>query len=630
MSTPESSARERAEEFLRDGGEFHLGPLVTEGSHPRSRQLSEAAHRDSAEGLAVLFDVDRDVVETYDRWSRSGQPEELRDLAVAALEGGGRLFFTGCGATGRLSIQLDSMWRAFWQHRRERRLANPPPDAWEDRAFSVMAGGDYALIKSVEGFEDFAPFGRRQIADLGVARGDLVFAITEGGETSFVIGTAWEGLDRGATVVFVYNNPDEVLRTHVTRSRQILEERRIRKVNLTTGPMAITGSTRMQATSIELLALLTVLEMTLRTVLSRAGADEPGIGPSSSVPGEMRQGLRVLHGELASERLRRDLARLVVVEEGVYRHAGRTSYFADALAVDVLTDTTERSPTFCTPAFRKWDDETASDSWAFLFTAAATTEEAWTRLLRRAPQTVEWTPDDLRALLDEEAAERQWAVLREIGRRELMRFRIGLDGLEHRAARPGDGMTAVVGERDLPLLGEGEILARVLGAARAAGAATAVIGVGRRADLARLAAAPLVREGHTLVVGLEVSPTPFLLDPLVRVGAKMLLNALSTCTMVRLGRVLGNRMIWVVPSNLKLIDRSTRYVQDLAGVPYEDACRVLFEVIEYVEPRRRAGQAYPAPVGLASMHLRHGLSLEEAEARLSAELDGGLRTPAIE
>lgn len=630
MSTPARSARERAEEFLRDGGQFHLGPLVTEGSHPRSRQLSEVAHRDSAEGLAVLFDVDRDVVETYDRWSRSGQPEELRDLAVAALEGGGQLFFTGCGATGRLSIQLDSMWRAFWQHRRERRLASPPPDTWENRAFSVMAGGDYALIKSVEGFEDFAPFGRRQIADLGVARGDLVFAITEGGETSFVIGTAWEGLEKGATVVFVYNNPDEVLRTHVTRSREILEEGRIRKVNLTTGPMAITGSTRMQATSIELLALATVLEMTLRTVLSRAGADEPGIGPSSSVPEEMREGLRVLHGELASERLRRDLARLVDVEEGVYRHGGRTSYLADALAVDVLTDTTERSPTFCTPSFRKWDDETASDSWAFLFTAAATTEEAWTRLLHRAPQTVEWTPDDLRSLLDGEGAERQRAVLREIGRRELMRFRIGLDGLEHRAARPGDGMTAVVGERDLPLLGQGEILARVLGAARGAGAATAVIGVGRGADLARLAAAPLVREGRTLVVVLEVPPTPFLLDPLVRAGAKMLLNALSTCTMVRLGRVLGNRMIWVVPSNLKLIDRSTRYIQDLAGVPYEDACHALFEVIEHVEPRRRVGQAYPAPVGLASMHLRHGLGLEEAEARLSAELDGGLRTPAIE
>ena len=70
-----------------------------------------------------------------------------------------------------------------------------------------MAGGDYALIKSVEGFEDFTAFGKKQITDLGVSAKDVVFAITEGGETSFVIGTAWAGVDAGAKVYFVYNNP---------------------------------------------------------------------------------------------------------------------------------------------------------------------------------------------------------------------------------------------------------------------------------------------------------------------------------------------------------------------------------------------------------------------------------------
>ena len=615
------SARERAEEFLRDGGEFHLGKLVTEAAHPRSRELSQVAGRDAAAGLSLLFDVDRDVVATYDHWSRSGQPEELRDQAVAALEGGGRLFFTGCGATGRLSIQLDSIWRGFWQDRREAGRPRPAPDAWESRTLSVIAGGDYALIKSVEGFEDFAPFGRRQIADLGVSRRDMVFAITEGGETSFVIGTAWEALEKGATVAFVYNNPDEVLGAHVTRSREVLEEPRIRKVNLTTGPMAITGSTRMQATSIQLLALLTVLEMTLRELLGRAGAG--GVGSSRSVAAQMREGLRALHGEIASERLRRSLAALVMAEEQVYRRGARTSYFADVLAVDVLTDTTERSPTFCTPSFRKSDDAQAAESWAFLFTPASSTTDAWTRLLRRAPRTVEWTDEELRSLLGEEAAERQGVVLREIGREELMRFRIGIDGRSDRPPRPGDGATAVVAERDLPLLAEGAPFARALEEARTAGATTAVIGVGSRATLARLAKTVPAREDPALVVALEVPSTPFLLDPLTRVGAKMLLNALSTCTMVRLGRVLGNRMIWVVPSNLKLIDRSIRYIQDLAGATYEDACHALFEVIEHVDPRRRAGQAYPAPVGVASMRLRHGLSLAEAEARLAQELGGG-------
>jgi N-acetylmuramic acid 6-phosphate etherase len=512
--------------------------------------LSQVAGNDAAAGLALLFDVDRDVVEAYDRWSRSGQPEDLRDLALASLEGGGRLFFTGCGATGRLSIQLDSIWRGFW---------------WEDRTVSVMAGGDYALIKSVEGFEDFAPFGRKQIADLGVSTGDVVFAITEGGETSFVIGTAWEGLEKGAAVAFVYNNPDDVLRDHVRRSREILDEPRIRKVNLTTGPMAITGSTRMQATSIQLLALVTVLEMTLRDLLTREGAGEHGPDSSSSVPQAMREGLRALHTEVSGERLRRDLARLVAAEEQVYRAGARTSYFADSLAVDVLTDTTERSPTFCTPSFRKWDDEEASESWAFLFTPAPTTEEAWSRLLRRETQTIEWTDDDLRSLLDEAAAERQGAVLGEIGRAELMRFRIGLEDRADRPVGRGDGVTAVVAERDLHLLEEGAPFALAQEEARGAGAVTAVIGVGRPAALARLAATPVMGIGDTLAVGLEIPSTPFLLDPLTRVGVKMLLNALSTCTMVRLGRVLGNRMIWVVPSNLKLIDRSIRYIQDLAG-----------------------------------------------------------------
>ncbi len=320
------------------------------------------------------------------------------------------------------------------------------------------------------------------------------------------------------------------------------------------------------------------------------------------------------------ERLRRDLARLVEAEEQAYRRGARTSYFADSLAVDVLTDTTERSPTFCTPSFRKWDDAEASESWAFLFTPAPTSEEAWTRLLRREPQTIEWTEADLRALLDEEAAEKQGGILGEIGRRELLRFRIGLDGLAYRPARAGDGVTAVVAERDLPLLEDGGAFARQLAQAREAGAYGAVVAVGRAAALARLTATAAARGSDGLTVGLPVPETPFLLDPLTRVGVKMLLNALSTCTMVRLGRVLGNRMIWVVPSNLKLVDRSTRYVRDLAGVSYEDACRTLFEVIEYVEPRRRAGRSYPAPVGVATMRLRHGLSLEAAEARLVEEL----------
>ncbi|HOC01196.1 MAG TPA: hypothetical protein PKM43_20905, partial [Verrucomicrobiota bacterium] len=111
-----------------------------------------------------------------------------------------------------------------------------------------------------------------------------------------------------------------------------------------------------------------------------------------------------------------------------------------------------------------------------------------------------------------------------------------------------------------------------------------------------------------------------LLDGAARVGLKLLLNALSTCTMVRLGRVMGNFMIWVVASNLKLIDRATRYIQRLTGLEYTEANRLLFEVVEYVEPRWKADKAYPPVVGLAVMRQRHGLTNEQAEQRLMAEL----------
>ena len=272
-------SRKRAEEFLKISGQFKLGALVTEASHPVTANLSDVAKQDIAAALRLLFDVDANVIRKYREFVESGRAGEIKETVLRSLKNGGRIFFTGCGATGRLSILLDSVWRDFWRQSRRRgsesqigtKTETPyvvsfkkNTEDFENRTFSVMAGGDYALIKSVEGFEDFAAFGRKQLRDRGVRPGDVVFAITEGGETSFVIGTAWEGVDSGAKVYFVYNNPDDILCQHVERSREIIEDPHVEKINLTTGPMAIAGSTRMQATSIQLCVLLTILEMVVQ------------------------------------------------------------------------------------------------------------------------------------------------------------------------------------------------------------------------------------------------------------------------------------------------------------------------------------------------------------------------------
>jgi N-acetylmuramic acid 6-phosphate etherase len=338
------SAGKRSDDFLKISGQFKLGALLTESSHPVTTHLSEVARQDIAAGLKLLFDVDDDVVRKFREFVESGRAAEIKETLARSLQNGGRIFFTGCGATGRLSILLDSVWRDFWNRSRRREPAPGCSDEimsgltsaatssgvedFENRTFSVMAGGDYALIKSVEGFEDFTAFGRKQLRDLGVRAGDVVFAITEGGETSFVIGTAWAGVEAGAKVYFVYNNPDDILCGTVERSREIIEDARIEKINLTTGPMAITGSTRMQATSIQLCVLLTVLEMVVQDrVEGRQARDESQNrhGSSSAVPAKFLAGLEELHAGLKSSALLARLAQLVALEESVYRHGHRNN-----------------------------------------------------------------------------------------------------------------------------------------------------------------------------------------------------------------------------------------------------------------------------------------------------------------
>ena len=351
----------RSEEFVAISSQFKLGALVTESSHPVTAELSQTARQSIAAALGQLFDVDLDVINKYQEFAESGRARAIADTLLRSLKNGGKLFFTGCGSTGRLSIQLVSIWRDFWQRQRAQGLkSSPTAEELENRAFSVMAGGDFALIKAVEGFEDFTQFGKKQIGDLGVSAKDVVFAITEGGETSFVIGTAWKGVEVGAKVYFVYNNPDDILCEHVQRSREVIQDSRIERINLTTGPMAITGSTRMQATTIQLCVILTILEMVLRDLMREFEPTGPGELESNQVPAEFHRKLLAMHAGLKSPTLLAQLANLGALEEEVYRSSHKNNYFADRFGIDVLTDTTERSPTYCTPPFRKFDDATAT------------------------------------------------------------------------------------------------------------------------------------------------------------------------------------------------------------------------------------------------------------------------------
>ncbi len=147
-------------------------------------------------------------------------------------------------------------------------------------------------------------------------------------------------------------------------------------------------------------------------------------------------------------------------------------------------------------------------------------------------------------------------------------LRRAIEGAEDDARTGADEVAACVRAGDvlLALSASGRTpytVAAVL-AARERGAFTVAL----TAD----ADAPLAHAAES-VIALETGAEP--LAGSTRMNAataqKLALNAFSTALMVRLGRVLGNRMVGVVPLNAKLRVRAVRLVEELTGLPRERA-----------------------------------------------------------
>ena len=56
---------------------------------------------------------------------------------------------------------------------------------------------------------------------------------------------------------------------------------------------------------------------------------------------------------------------------------------------------------------------------------------------------------------------------------------------------------------------------------------------------------------------------------------KLTLNMITTAVMIKLGRVVGNKMVDMQLSNNKLVDRGTRMIQDETGLSYEESQSLL-------------------------------------------------------
>ncbi|MBO5766694.1 MAG: sugar phosphate isomerase, partial [Lentisphaeria bacterium] len=349
------TSRRAAMDFMENEKQFHLGFLPTEQSNPMTKNLDKEFAAATTRGVSNLQSVDRKVLEMAKKVFASKEFAKLTSDAYDTIMNGGKIVFSGCGATGRLSILLECMWRTAC-------VKDASLSKYANHVFSIMTGGDYALVRSVEFFEDYQSFGRRQAADLDINANDMIVAITEGGETSSVLGSLFEALDRGAKAFLMFNNPADLLAEHLERSRKAIRDERVCVLDLFCGPMALAGSTRMQATTSEQLVAGAAIESVLHRLAGKAQLDYAA---------EFEK----LLDQLESAESVEAIAKYIDFEAEVYRDKALITYFANDYLLDIFTDTTERSPTFMLPPFRKCDDKVSPRPWAFVKNPAMTTPE---------------------------------------------------------------------------------------------------------------------------------------------------------------------------------------------------------------------------------------------------------------
>jgi len=462
---------EKAEEFLRIASQFRLGVLETEKPHPKTANLSELVLNDLSRAVSILKEIDLEALAVIP--ARQAEILQLKADIEKTLSNGRRIFLAGCGATGRLSLVLEVLWR-------KERIGT----AYEGSVVSFMAGGDTALIRSIEDFEDHPENAHRQLTDLGFGEGDLLIAITEGGETPFVIGAAEKAVERSANnPYFLYCNPDELLMGLTDRTTRILTNPAVHRINLSVGPMALTGSTRMQAS--------TVLMYVVGLALLCAFRDLP-------VENDVTNFLHYL--EQADYSF---LEGFIETEAGHYK-AGNYMFYetGDDLGICVLTDTTERSPTFSLHPFENIQDRDAPVSLAYLcLPDAPDTHAAWHNLLRRPPRPLGWDEYPVTSLQYLEGFD----------------FSTNARGRRERAVVPGQLI---------------------------------IFDIRRTVDSIKLVLGE--RVGYLQTGNLSLLHQHLLL--------KMILNIHSTLVMGKMGRYESNLMTWVRASNNKLIDRAARYV----------------------------------------------------------------------
>ncbi len=194
------------------------GSLLTEQRNPESARIDELSP------LEVVKLINRQDVGVAPAVGRClPQIAQAVDLVADSFRRGGRLLYLGAGTSGRLGV-LDA--------------SECPPTYNVDPQMvqGLIAGGDRAVFKAVEGAEDDVTGAISELDARKIGELDVVLGIAASGVTPWVLGGLEHARRAGCTTIFFTCSPTAASDVHVDVT--IVPE---------VGAEVVTGSTRMKA-----------------------------------------------------------------------------------------------------------------------------------------------------------------------------------------------------------------------------------------------------------------------------------------------------------------------------------------------------------------------------------------------
>ena len=212
--------------------------LTTEKQNPHSESIDL---KSTEEILQIINSEDKTVAHAVNK--AIPQISETISICVSAIKNGNRIIYVGAGTSGRLGV-LDA--------------SEIPPtfSAPPDWFTGIIAGGNAALRKSVEGAEDISDNGIQDLKEAKITRGDIIIGISTSGAAIYVQSALEYAQKVGAKTCYISCNPEPFYRVHADST-----------IKVETGPEIITGSTRMKAGT----ATKMILNMISTTTMIKLG-----------------------------------------------------------------------------------------------------------------------------------------------------------------------------------------------------------------------------------------------------------------------------------------------------------------------------------------------------------------------